>query len=72
MDEEMARMGAWGKRISSLKIERVQDDTEIADIRISEVPAIRYYDLQGRQLKGKPDKGFYLVERNRSVKVVIN
>ena len=65
-------MGAWGKRISSLKIERVQDDTEIADIRISEAPAIRYYDLQGRQLKGKPDKGFYLVERNGSVKVVIN
>ena len=71
-DEEMARMGAWGKRISSLKIERVQDDTEITDIRISEAPAIRYYDLQGRQLKGKPDKGFYLVERNGSVKVVIN
>ena len=71
-DEEMARMGAWGKRISSLKIERVEDDTEIADIRISEAPAIRYYDLQGRQLKGKPDKGFYLVERNGSVKVVIN
>ncbi len=71
-DEEMARMGAWGKRISSLKIERLQDDTGIANIGITETTIINYYDLQGRKLKEKPNKGFYLMERNGSVKVVGN
>jgi len=64
MEEEMARLGAWAKRISSLKIEKVDDISGVDALDGIESQHSQFYDLQGRKLKRKPAKGVYLEERN--------
>lgn len=50
-DSELARMGAWGNRLSSLKIECLDEVTGINEIHSSQNSALcTIYDLQGRRV----------------------
>lgn len=67
-DSELGRMGAWGNRLSSLKIERIEDESGIEDIEHS-TSNIEHsvYDLQGRPVKRSTAKGIYIVNGKKTV-----
>ncbi|MBQ3630589.1 MAG: hypothetical protein II949_05070 [Prevotella sp.] len=68
-DAEMERMGAWGNRISSLKIELIDDESAISDPVIkssnSKSSNSKYYDLLGRQ--GSTSPGLRIVNGKKII-----
>jgi hypothetical protein len=68
-DAEMARMGAWANRFSSLKIEKIED-TAVKGIHENQQP-VAYYDLQGRKLLSQPEQGIYICRQGQKSVVVI-
>lgn len=61
-DTEMQRMGAWGNRLSSLKIERAVTDGISQPYTAQPSSTVQYYDLQGRR-QGSLRSGVNIVRR---------
>ena len=70
-DTQLARMSAWANRISSLKVEK----TEASAVQIpgnSPSAAPAYFDLQGRRLSEKPQRGVFLIRKAGTVRKAIS
>ena len=70
-DAEMERMGAWGNRISSLKIEKTEDQGIGLSPTLSQGKGV-VYDLQGRRVNVNDNdnlkKGIYILNGRKVVK----
>lgn len=68
-DAEMERMGAWGHRISSLKIEKIEDQGIGLSPTLSQGKGV-VYDLQGRKVNENDNlkKGIYILNGRKVVK----
>ncbi len=62
-ENELARMGAWAHRISSLRIIS-SEEVAVTDIETVMAGTVDYFDLQGRALSVPPVRGIYLVRAN--------
>ena len=68
-DAEMARMSAWANRLSSLKIEKIED-AAVKGIQENQQPTA-YYDLQGRKLLSQPEHGIYICRQGQKSVVAV-
>ena len=69
-DLEAPRMGAWAKRISSLRVVPVGGDG-VNSLETAETGVIAYYDLMGRHLQAPPRHGVYLLKKNNVITKVL-
>ena len=68
-DAEMARMSAWANRLSSLKIEKIED-AAVKGIQENQQPTA-YYNLQGRKLLSQPEHGIYICRQGQKSVVAV-
>ena len=59
-DSEMARMGAWGNRLSSLKIECIENQG-ITTVNSEAPTSNQYYDLQGRKVNAEANSSLFTI-----------
>jgi hypothetical protein len=62
---EMERMGAMANRASSFLIEKVDEESGINELQNTTNKATACYDLQGRLLNGRPEKGLYVTKQGK-------
>ena len=69
-DTELARMGAWANRISSLKVEKT-GSTGVRKIENVDHSDEIFFDMQGRQLQARPTEGIFMIRQKGKVRKVI-
>ena len=62
---EMERMGAMANRASSFLIEKVDEESGINELQNTTNKTTACYDLQGRLLNGRPEKGLYVTKQGK-------
>ena len=64
-DAEMVRLGTMSNRASSFLIEKVDEESGINELQNTTNKATACYDLQGRLLNGRPEKGLYVTRQGK-------
>ena len=64
-DTEMERMGVMSNRTSSLLIEKVDEESGINELQQTTKKLTACYDLQGRLLNDRPEKGLYVTRQGK-------